>query len=486
MNKKNTSSWIKHIDFSIIDAVCLQLAFLTAYFLYFREAHVGQWTTYKNLALLLFLVDVVVDFLIQNHKDILRRGWYVEVVETIKQVSAVMTCTLVVLFFLKESAMYSRIILFTTWGVSIVYTYVCRCALKVFLRKYHAKHRKLPFALIVTTSDSAQKCVKKLKKRKFLDVSLQGMMLLDKDAKGHKIGNIKVVANKGDFLGYAMEHIVDEVFVDVDQYTEEIQEFVDVLVNMGITVRINLNHLYAGAPNKRIEDFNGYTVMTTSVNVITMGQRFAKRAFDIFGGLVGSIITLLLCVVIGPLIYIHDPGPIFFVQERVGKNGRKFKMYKFRSMYMDAEKRKAELMNQNEMKGSLMFKMTEDPRIIGSRYVTKNGKKVYSKGFGGFLRSSSLDEMPQMFNVLKGDMSLIGTRPPTLDEVEQYDLHHKVRLSMRPGITGLWQVSGRNDITDFEEVVSLDKEYIATWSFSLDMKILFKTLFVVLFQKGSK
>ena len=152
-------------------------------------------------------------------------------------------------------------------------------------------------------------------------------------------------------------------------------------------------------------------------------------------------------------------------------------MYKFRSMYMDAEERKKELMAQNKMQGN-MFKMDNDPRIIGS-------EKGPGKGIGNIIRSLSIDELPQFYNILKGDMSLVGTRPPTVDEVAEYDLHHKVRLSMKPGLTGMWQVSGRSEITDFEEVVKLDTKYISEWSFMLDIKILFKTVLIVLGQKGS-
>ena len=178
----------------------------------------------------------------------------------------------------------------------------------------------------------------------------------------------------------------------------------------------------------------------------------------------------ILFVFVAPAIYVKSPGPIFFSQERVGKNGRKFKIYKFRSMYMDAEKRKAELAEQNKMNG-FMFKMDNDPRII--------------KGIGSFIRKTSIDEFPQMWNVLKGDMSLVGTRPPTVDEFEKYDYHHKSRLAVKPGITGLWQVSGRSNITDFEQVVELDNTYIREWSLSLDLKILFRTVLVVLGKEGS-
>jgi lipopolysaccharide/colanic/teichoic acid biosynthesis glycosyltransferase len=143
-------------------------------------------------------------------------------------------------------------------------------------------------------------------------------------------------------------------------------------------------------------------------------------------------------------------------------------MYKFRSMYCDAEQKKAELSDQNEMDG-LMFKMEDDPRI------TRVGR---------FIRRTSLDEFPQFFNVLKGDMSLVGTRPPTVDEFTQYQSYHKRRLSVKPGITGLWQVSGRNDIRDFDEVVKLDLEYIDNWSIALDIKILLKTIGAVFSHTG--
>jgi len=174
---------------------------------------------------------------------------------------------------------------------------------------------------------------------------------------------------------------------------------------------------------------------------------------------------------VGPLIYIKSPGPVFFSQIRIGKNGRRFQIYKFRSMYLDAEKKKKELMEQNNVKDGLMFKMDHDPRII--------------KGIGDFIRKTSIDELPQFWNVLKGEMSLVGTRPPTLDEWERYQLHHRKRIAIKPGITGLWQVSGRSNITNFEEIVKLDVRYIMDWSFFMDIKILFKTVWVVLKREGS-
>ena len=222
--------------------------------------------------------------------------------------------------------------------------------------------------------------------------------------------------------------------------------------------------------------------MTTSISYATPLQQFCKRAVDIAGGMVGCAITCILFIFLAPLIFIVSPGPVFFSQERVGMNGKRFRIYKFRSMYMDAEERKKELMEKNQVSDGMMFKMEADPRIIGCKVLPDGTVK---KGLGSFLREFSLDEFPQMFNVLRGDMSLVGTRPPTVDEWESYELHHRARLSFRPGVTGLWQVSGRSDITDFEDVVKLDMKYIDEWTLGLDIKIVLKTIGVMVHRSGA-
>lgn len=251
---------------------------------------------------------------------------------------------------------------------------------------------------------------------------------------------------------------------------------------MGLTVHLSLGSVEQSLTGKKIvEKIGNYTVVTSSINTNTPKEMIYKRVMDIAGGIVGCLITLLLIITIGPMIYIKSPGPIFFSQVRIGKNGKRFKIYKFRSMYMDAEARKAELMSQNKMDG-FMFKMDYDPRIIGSEKKDKNGNP---KGIGNFIRKTSLDEFPQFWNVLKGDMSLVGTRPPTVDEWKKYELHHRSRMSTKPGITGMWQVSGRSDITDFEEVVRLDTEYIQNWTIGLDIRILVKTVLAVVKHEGS-
>ena len=201
-----------------------------------------------------------------------------------------------------------------------------------------------------------------------------------------------------------------------------------------------------------------------------MYQKVFKRWLDFFLALAGLICLSWLMLGLCIAIKLDSKGPVFFAQKRVGKNGRYFYLYKFRSMTTDAEERKKELMAQNEMDGP-MFKVENDPRVT----------KV-----GAFLRKTSLDELPQFYNILIGNMSLVGTRPPTVDEFKQYDLYYRRRLSIKPGLTGLWQVSGRSNITDFQDVLKLDLEYIDNWSLSSDIRILLMTVWVVVMKRGAR
>ncbi|MEG1958192.1 MAG: sugar transferase, partial [Lachnospiraceae bacterium] len=301
-----------------------------------------------------------------------------------------------------------------------------------------------------------------------------GIILSDEKSQRDAIEGTSVVAiGREEALYYLQKNWVDEVLIHLPEDEEASKEVIAMCTKMGITVHLTLTRVL-NAERQVIEKLGGYTVLSTSINMATTKQLFAKRALDIVGGVVGVFFTGIFFLFVAPLIFIQSPGPIFFGQERVGRNGKHFKLYKFRSMYLDAEARKAELLAQNEMGSELMFKIENDPRIIGG-----------SRGIGNFIRKTSIDEFPQFFNVLKGNMSLVGTRPPTVDEWNQYEMHHRKRLSAKPGITGMWQVSGRSSITDFEEVVKLDTQYIENWSFGMDLKILAKTVEVVLGKDGA-
>ncbi len=240
---------------------------------------------------------------------------------------------------------------------------------------------------------------------------------------------------------------------------------------MGIAIKIVPSLYEPDTPQRLIgESLLGIPMLSYSPGNISAAGWFYKRVLDMAGGLIGCILLAVMYPVVALLIKLDSPGPVLFRQVRIGRNGRQFHLYKFRTMVADAEGRKADLLKFNEMKGP-MFKVEDDPRI------TRVGR---------FLRKTSLDEFPQFINVLKGEMSLVGTRPPTPNEVQQYEDWHRRRISTTPGITGLWQVSGRNKISDFVEVVKLDLEYIDTWRFTRDLWILWRTVWVVLERKGAK
>ena len=227
---------------------------------------------------------------------------------------------------------------------------------------------------------------------------------------------------------YVCQEWIDEVLIVISENLPYPDELIDKLTETGVTVHLNLAKITNQTGKRQfVEKVGSYTVLTTSLNYASFGQLFLKRLMDICGGLVGCIFTGIITIFVGPAIYLASPGPIFFSQERVGKNGKKFKMYKFRSMYMDAEARKAELMKENKRGDEKMFKMDFDPRVIGNKVLPDGTHKT---GVGDFIRRTSLDEFPQFFNVLKGDMSIVGTRPPLISETNLYEPRHKVKKSL--------------------------------------------------------
>ena len=291
---------------------------------------------------------------------------------------------------------------------------------------------------------------------------ISGICVLDKDMMGEVYKSYPIVANKKNVLQWASTQWIDDIFLGVD-IKEVPKKIIEGFASAGISIHSVFSDKYF-IPGyiQTISKIGPYTVLSSTNRTYTGKQIILKRLMDIAGGIVGCFVTLLLTLVIGPIIYIKSPGPIFYGSERIGLNGRRFRMYKFRSMIPNAEKLKEDLQKDNIIKDGMMFKMKDDPRVI--------------PGIGNFIRKTSLDEFPQFFKVLKGEMSLVGTRPPTPDEWEKYKLEHRKRMSIKPGVTGLWQISGRSSITNFDEVVELDKKYIDEWDLGLDIKILVKTV----------
>jgi exopolysaccharide biosynthesis polyprenyl glycosylphosphotransferase len=298
---------------------------------------------------------------------------------------------------------------------------------------------------------------------------------------GHKvIGRLSLhpeICEDGDCLG-PLERLpeilrnqeVDEVVFALNgDKSFTLSEYLYECRRIGVRVRILPSLWQAGDTNISVEQCQTVPFITIKTANFNATGLLYKRIMDIGGGLLGTLLFCIMYPFVAIAIKLDSCGPVIFRQKRVGQHGRVFGLYKFRSMYVNAEDLKQDLSLKNEMNGN-MFKLERDPRI------TRVGK---------FLRRTSLDEFPQFVNVLKGEMSLVGTRPPTVDEVDTYKPDHLKRLTAKPGITGMWQVSGRNQIKDFDKVVALDCKYLDHWRFSDDIKILFKTVYVVLKRKGA-
>lgn len=469
MYKKERKSWAKHLDFILLDILCLQLAFMISYFIRLGIS-LPYWNEpYQRLAIILVLLDICVAFFTEAYKGILRRNKYQELQAVIIHCSTVFVGLLVYMYAIKQSAVYSRQMLFVYLFFSIVFEFIGRILLKKNIRKRILNSRYRSVMIIVTTKECVEECLKNFENMEYTEFSVNGVVVVDEQLEGTKIRGIPVVANADDFFEYVRTNVVDEVFINGNT-RQSSEALANDLLEMGITVHYSLVKETQMMPNRVIENLGNYLVLTSSMKIASPRQLFVKRLMDIAGSIIGLILTGIAFLIFAPIIKKQSPGPIFFSQVRVGKNGRQFKFYKFRSMNVNAEEQKKDLMAQNEMEGH-MFKMADDPRIFP---------------IGKFMRKYSIDELPQFFNILKGDMSLVGTRPPTVEEFENYDLKHKARLGIKPGLTGMWQVSGRSEIKNFEEVVGLDTYYISHWDLGLDIKILLKTIQVVLTGRGSE
>lgn len=475
------SGWLKHWDFMLLDIVCLEIALIAAYYIRFQTIGIINDSEYVRINIIAVLLDLLLVFIMSEFRSVLRRGYLIEFKKTLLHVVLLFLLLMAYMFLLKEGATYSRITIVVMTIVYFAISYLGRISLKkILLKRISAKgSNKL---LVMTNIANATEHIEHIEKNNNSNYEIEGIVCPDADDSIKAICNIPLVARVEELTEYITKNWIDAIIVCMDN-SNDYRKLLDNLAECGVTIHISLEKDNESSGFKQVvEKVCGYSVITSSMNYMSLRQAFIKRTIDIIGGLAGTFITGILYVIVAPIIKNVSPGPAIFKQTRIGKNGKPFKMYKFRSMYLDAEDRKAELMKQNRIKDGMMFKMEFDPRIIGNR-IDENGNQV--TGIGEFIRKYSIDEFPQFICVLKGTMSLVGTRPPTQDEYVKYEAHHRARLAAKPGITGLWQVSGRSNIMDFEEVVRLDTQYINNWSVGNDLKIILKTLKVVLKKEGS-
>ncbi len=422
------------------------------------------------------VIHVAAYYILRVYDGLYRRDRYQEAFLSIKYNLILIATAIFLGFTVKNDMFISRLVMGYFFVINTCLIWMVHIFIRNWDRFFHLNIRKKTNLLIVTTEDKLREVLRHFRNSKEVRWEIVGVMLLDETEPPEEgeYGIPFVSAREETYLEFATQHVVDEVFIHVNEIQKResyLKNMILELEKMGVVVSLSLDLFNLDSyGTKQIYRLEQYHVVAFSSRLFDYRMVIVKRLMDIAGALVGLAITLVIGVFLAPFLLLESKGPLIFCQKRVGVNGRIFKFYKFRSMYADAEERKKELMAQNEVNG-LMFKMEHDPRIT----------KV-----GAFIRKTSIDELPQFWNVLKGDMSLVGTRPPTVDEYEQYNYHQKRRISFRPGITGLWQISGRSDIKDFDEVVKLDLEYIDNWSLLLDVKIILKTILLVFRGSGAR
>lgn len=447
MYRKKSRGWYKHKDFIFLDLVCLFLSLILAYLVRNGSVrNIFELGIYHNMIFFVILADLFLIIIFESYKGVLRRGYYQELRSVIQQMILIELASGLYLFTVSNGHSFSRTVLYLMGVFYVLLSYGTRIIWKKHLIHKMAEGGEHSL-YIVTNYDLASKVIRNVKNHNYNRYNINGLIIIDKNIAGREIEGIPVVADLKNAASYICQQWVDEVFINVDASYPYPHELINELLEMGMAVHVNLAKVRSTPGQKQfVETIGGYTVLTTTMNYATDRQALAKRALDILGGLAGCLLTGIIFIFVAPAIYISSPGPIFFSQIRIGQNGKPFKMYKFRSMYMDAEERRAELMAQNKMSDGRMFKIDFDPRVIGNKILPDGTRKT---GIGEFIRKTSLDEFPQFWNVLNGTMSLVGTRPILQDELQKYELHHRARIAIKPGITGMWQVSGRSDITDF-------------------------------------
>ena len=416
--------------------------------------------------LFLMVVHVISYYISDYSKKFKYRSLAEELIQTIKYELVYLLLSVVVFPLLAPDLSYLSIYnLIWIVGVNTIFILVLNILIRKVWKFLSRQKKYTQRILLVTTRARVERVLKQLSTYEYGYVSAVCIV----EDEPFESSNFTVVT-LDNLVTYATRSVVDQVVINLPSENFLIADFVSQFEMMGLPVAVNIAALeFVTNSEKAIQRFGNSSVVNFSTTFYRSSDVALKRMMDITGSLFGLMICGIVSIFLVPLIK-KDGGPAIFAQDRVGRNGRIFKFYKFRSMRVDAEEIKKDLMSQNQMQGG-MFKIENDPRI------TK---------IGHFIRKTSLDELPQFWNVLKGDMSLVGTRPPTLDEYMTYTPEQKRRLSFKPGITGLWQISGRSNITNFDDVVKLDVSYLDGWTIWKDIEILLKTIKVVVMKDGAK
>ena len=405
MYERTATGWAKHLDFIVLDMICLEAAFLLAYMIRHGVNNPYCNVMYRNMGIVILFIDFALLLFMETLKDVMKRGIYREFTRTLRHTIVFMLVLSAYMFATQEGSNYSRVTIFVMCGIYFLLAYVTRLIRKQMV-KQHGDTQAESSLLIISSEKRSGEIIKSIRENSYGHYHILGWVFHDDYKVGKIVDGIPVVATHQDVVEYVKNNWVDEVLIAIPAEDPFPRGIMDQLTAMGVTVHMNLDKSSQITGVKQVVGKVGdLVVISSSLNTMTARQSMEKRALDILGGIAGCILTGILYLILAPKIKKESPGPVFFTQTRIGKNGKPFKLYKFRSMYLDAEERKAELMSQNRIENGLMFKMEFDPRVIGNK-IDANGNKT--TGIGEFIRKYSLDEFPQFYNVLKGDMSLVG------------------------------------------------------------------------------
>ncbi len=341
MHQNIVKNWVKHLDFTILDILCLEVAFLTSYFIRNGFPRGGFDEQYQNMVWAIIFVGLLAVFFLNSYEDIICRGYVIELKQTLFHCAFVSVGLIVWMFIFKESSSYSRMVVLSMYPVSVCYMIVVKGwpGKESYVSGYVEEKEKRK-VMIISTSARIEDTIDGLL-QPYRDYQLIACALYDTtDQIGKAIKYVPVVAGKDSIIKYIQNNVIDEVFIDLPGQEKEAERLMGIFVSMGLVTHVNLAKFTARVENKRIQRFANFMVLSSSMKFATPRQLFFKRMLDIIGALVGLVVTGVAFLVFAPIIKKQSPGPVFFSQERGGRNGRRFQIYKFRTMYPDAEERK--------------------------------------------------------------------------------------------------------------------------------------------------
>lgn len=466
MKRKHNYSLLKHLDFLILDFICIEVSFFIACQIR-KNTFLDLIERYMFMAAAVGVTFLVIVMFWNIYSGILRRGVGAEIKSVFALTAGVFVALTIYCFVTKKSEDYSRAVLITFLFIAIPLILLERLVRKEIVRKQIRKSSGEN--LLFIREEIADEKIDIFTDKAGSGVIVTGIITYDKSDR-KDIKGVPVVGCKDDLREYVDNHEVNCVFVHLRE--DEINEYVDYLVGKKILVYRVLRNLEKSSYRYGVEEMNGYKTLSIRERELSLGHAIAKRVGDIIFSTLGIILTLPIAIVTAIAIKLEDGGPVLYTSYRVGQFGKQFKMYKFRSMKVNADKLEDTLTSEELEEYRTEYKIRNDQR------VTRVGR---------FIRKYSIDELPQLFNILKGELSFIGPRPVLDEETRLYGDKRELLLSVRPGLTGYWQAYGRNNVTyESGERQAMELYYIENFSWWFNVKIFFRTIKAVLTAEGAE